>query len=418
MAKKKTEAKPKEKATQPEISIGLIGHVDHGKTTLVKALSGKWADTHSEEIKRGITIRLGYADISIYKCPKCEEPKCYGINKKCLTCATECELVRKASLVDAPGHESLMATMLCGATIIDGALLLIAANEECPQPQTQEHLMALEMMGIDQVIVIQNKIDLVTEEKALQNHKNIKEFLKGTKIADAPIIPMSALHGINMDVLVKIIQEKFPTPKRDLTKNPIMIVARSFDINKPGSTIDKITGGVLGGTIKQGSFKTGDEIEILPGFSEEGKKWRQLKTKIVSIIAGGSKLKEIIPGGSMAIMTGLDPSIVKSDQLVGSVIGHPGKLPPVWDQIDLEPHLLKRAVGAKDKLVVDPIKKGELFMLNVNSAATVGIVQEISKKSVKCVLRKPICAEKEAKMTISRRLGQRWRLIGYGIIKG
>lgn len=415
MPKKKT-TKTEEAIKQPEISIGMIGHVDHGKTTLVQALSGKWTDTHSEEIKRGITIRLGYADVGIYKCPKCEEPKCYGVAKKCRYCSTECNLIRKASLVDAPGHESLMATMLCGATIIDGALLLIAANEECPQPQTQEHLMALEMMGIDKVIAVQNKIDLVAEEKAMQNYNQIKEFLKNTRFKDTPIIPMSALHSINLDVLVKTIQDLFPTPKRDANKDPIMLVARSFDINKPGTTISKMQGGILGGTIKQGKLRLNDEIEMLPGASD-GKKWKPLKTKITSIVAGENKLEEIAPGGSMAIMTELDPSIVKSDQLVGNVIGHPGKLPPVWNALDLEPHLLERVVGAKDKLVVEPIKKGEFLMLNVNSAATVGVVQEISKKSIKCILRKPVCAETGAKMTISRRLGQRWRLIGFGIIK-
>ncbi|MBW2978610.1 translation initiation factor IF-2 subunit gamma [Candidatus Woesearchaeota archaeon] len=406
-----------EEKKQPEISIGMIGHVDHGKTTLVQALSGKWADTHSEEVKRGITIRLGYADIAIYKCPKCKDPKCYSISKKCPNCASECELLRKASLIDAPGHESLMATMLCGATIIDGAILLVSANEECPQPQTQEHLMALEMMEIDKVIVIQNKIDLVSEEKAMKNYQQIKTFLKTTKFSEAPIIPMSALHRINLDILIKTIQELIITPKRDLTKNPIMLVARSFDINKPGSKIEKITGGILGGTIKQGKFKAGDEIKILPGYAGESKKWTPLQTKIKSIVAGGEKLKQISPGGSMAIMTELDPAIVKSDQLVGSVAGHPGKLPPVWNEIDLEVHLLERVVGAKDKLVVEQIKKGEFLMLNVNSAATVGVVQELSKKAIHFVLRKPVCAEAGAKMTISRRLGQRWRLIGYGLIK-
>jgi len=406
-----------EEKKQPEISIGMIGHVDHGKTTLVQALSGKWADTHSEEVKRGITIRLGYADIAIYKCPKCQDPKCYSISKKCPNCASECELLRKASLIDAPGHESLMATMLCGATIIDGAILLVSANEECPQPQTQEHLMALEMMEIDKVIVIQNKIDLVSEEKAMKNYQQIKTFLKTTKFSEAPIIPMSALHRINLDILIKTIQELIITPKRDLTKNPIMLVARSFDINKPGSKIEKITGGILGGTIKQGKFKAGDEIKILPGYAGESKKWTPLQTKIKSIVAGGEKLKQISPGGSMAIMTELDPAIVKSDQLVGSVAGHPGKLPPVWNEIDLKVHLLERVVGAKDKLVVEQIKKGEFLMLNVNSAATVGVVQELSKKAIHFVLRKPVCAEAGAKMTISRRLGQRWRLIGYGLIK-
>jgi len=85
-----------------------------------------------------------------------------------------------------------MATMLSGAAIIDGALLLIAANEFCPQPQTREHLMALEISGINNVIIVQNKIDLVDNERVLRNHQQIKDFLKGTKYEDAPIIPISA----------------------------------------------------------------------------------------------------------------------------------------------------------------------------------------------------------------------------------
>ncbi|MBD3304437.1 translation initiation factor IF-2 subunit gamma [Candidatus Woesearchaeota archaeon] len=416
-AAKKKSSKTEEKGIQPEISVGLIGHVDHGKTTLVKALTNKWTDTHSEEIKRGITIRLGYADMSIYKCLKCPEPECYTVHKKCMKCGSDTELLRKASLVDAPGHESLMATMICGANIMDGAILLVGANEECPQPQTQEHLMALEIMHIDKVIVVQNKIDLVSEEQAEKNYKQIKAFLKDTKYKDAPIIPISALHSINIDLLLKEMQDRFPTPKRDLDKDPIMFVARSFDINKPGSPPEKIKGGVLGGAIKQGKLKTGDEIEILPGYSAGEKKWKPLKSRIASLMAGGAPLDEVHPGGSMAALTELDPSIVKSDQLVGSAVGKPGKLPPVWYNLKLETHLLERVVGAKDKLVVEPIKKGEFLMLNVNSAATVGIVNEISKKQIECTLKRPICAEKEAKVTISRRVGQRWRLIGYGIIK-
>ena len=135
------------------------------------------------------------------------------------------------------------------------------------------------------------------------------------------------------------------------------------------------------------------------------------------ILADHAGLKEVHPGGSMAAMTELDPSIVKSDQLVGSVVGKPGLLPPVWYSFKLETHLLERVVGAKDKLVVEPIKKGEMLMLNVNSAATVGIVEDISKKKISCTLRRPVCADKEAKVTISRRVGQRWRLIGYGEIE-
>lgn len=133
--------------SQPCVNIGMVGHVDHGKTTLVKALSGVWTDTHSEEMKRGISIRLGYADTTFRKCPECGLPGGYTVSNKCDQCEAETEEVRTVSFVDSPGHETLMATMLSGAAIMDGAILVIAANEECPQPQTKEHLMALNIIG-------------------------------------------------------------------------------------------------------------------------------------------------------------------------------------------------------------------------------------------------------------------------------
>lgn len=188
---------------QPEINIGMIGHVDHGKTTLTKALSGEWTDRHSEEVKRGISIRLGYADVAFYKCPKCEGAAAYCTDKKCPNCGSETEFVRAVSFVDAPGHETLMATMLSGAALMDGALLLVAANEHCPQPQTKEHLMALSIVGIDKIVIVQNKVDIVTQERALENYREIKEFVKGTIAENAPIIPVSAQSGVNIDLLIK-----------------------------------------------------------------------------------------------------------------------------------------------------------------------------------------------------------------------
>ena len=418
--KKKAEEAHTSENAQPEVNIGMIGHVDHGKTTLVQTLSGKWTDTHSEEIKRGITIRLGYADVTFYQCQTCEGSDAYVVQPKCPKCGNDAKPLRRISLVDAPGHESLMATMLCGANIMDGALLLVSAAEICPQPQTREHLQALEIMGIKNLIIIQNKIDLVKEEQAKKNYDEIKTFLKGTQFENAPIIPMSALHSINLDVLIQTIQEVIPTPKRDLDANPLMFIARSFDINKPGYTPDKLVGGVLGGALKQGKFIEGAEIEIVPGYEVQEKNqkiWKPLRAKIVSLMTGGQKSHEVVPGGSIAVMTSLDPSVVKSDKLVGSIAGLPGTLPPLGYELKLETHLLERVVGAKDKLVVEPVKMAEVLMLNVNAAATVGVVKELGKNTIKVVLKKPVCAQAGARVTMGRNLGQRWRLIGYGIIK-
>ena len=413
------ESKKKEEVQQPVINIGMVGHVDHGKTTLLERLSGKWADTHSEEIKRGITIRLGYADVTFRKCEKC---KTFTVKDKCPECNEEAKILRKVSFVDAPGHESLMATMLAGATIMDGALLLIAANEECPQPQTREHLMALEIIGIKKNIVIaQNKIDLADEAQAIKNHGEIKKFIETTSYKDAPIIPISAQHNVGVSELIEAIENTIKTPEREVNKDPLMLVARSFDINRPGTETEKIAGGVLGGSLKQGKLEAGSEIEIKPGYEvqEKNKKiWKPLKTKIVDLKSGGSSLKEVGPGGSIGVLTSLDPSIVSSDKLSGSIVGLPGKLPPVWYETTLELHLLKRVVGSKEELNVEPIKLNEALMLNINSAATVGMVYELKKDHIKCKLKLPVCAETNSRMTISRMIGNRFRLIGYGIIKG
>lgn len=430
--KKATEvAKPKKKAAkkvaskkddattnQPVMNIGMIGHVDHGKTTLTERLSGQWTDTHSEELKKGITIRLGYANCAFYKIPNKKGVEAYTTEAESDGKANE--LIRKISIVDAPGHESLMATMLAGTTIMHGALLLVAANEECPQPQTQEHLQALEIMGIKHVIVVQNKIDLVNEDEGIKNYEQIKAFLANTSYKDAPIIPISAQYGANIDALIETIEAHIPVPKHDLTKSPKMFIARSFDVNKPGTPIADLHGGVIGGAVQQGSFKVGDEIEIKPGYEVEEKNqkvFKPLKTKITGIMSGNEKITSATPGGSIALLTTLDPSIVKSDQLTGGLVGLPGELPDTLHTITLETTLLDRVVGMREGIVIDPIKKGEVLMLNVNAAATVGMVQELGKNKITCVLKIPVCAEKDSRVTISRVVQSRFRLIGYGIIK-
>ena len=209
-----TERTEVRKTKKPSVNIGMIGHVDHGKTTLVNALSGEWADRHSEEIKRGISIRLGDADATFRKCPVCDEPECYTVDEVCKICGTKTEELRTVSFVDSPGHEALMATMLSGAAIMDGAVLLIAASEPCPQPQTEEHLMALSIVGIDKIVIAQNKIDLVSREEAMEHYKQIKEFVKGTIAEDSPIVPISAQQSANIDLLIQQVEQTIPTPHR------------------------------------------------------------------------------------------------------------------------------------------------------------------------------------------------------------
>lgn len=405
---------------QPEVNIGTIGHVDHGKTTLVEAITGVWAAKHSEELRRGITIKLGYADAPVFKCPKCEAIQAYSSNPECPKCGSKGEFVRAISFVDAPGHEALMATMLSGATVMDGAMLIIAANETCPQPQTREHLAAIELAGITNMVIVQNKIDIVDEKRAYESYKEIEAFVKGTVAEGKPIIPVSAQHGVNVDAVLQALEENIPTPHRDPKAPPRMFVLRSFDVNKPGASIDEIKGGVIGGSISQGRFKIGDEIEIRPGIKVEKQGrtfYEPIFTEITSLSAGGKNVEIAHSGGLVGIGTYLDPSLTKADGLTGNLMGKPDMLPPSRSELVLGTTLLKRAIGTKELVQVDPIIKGERLLLDVGTTITIGMVQSSKKDSATFKLARPICAEGGARAAVSRKIANRWRLIGYGIIQ-
>ena len=386
----------------PEVNIGTLGHVDHGKSTLVEALTGKWTSHHTEELRRGITIKLGYADATIYRCEKGE----LTTQEKCLTHNCSCKPERTVSFVDAPGHETLMATVLSGASLMDGVLFVIAANEKCPQPQTAEHLNVLNIIGMKNIVIVQNKIDLVDEERAKKSYQEIKNFVKGTVAESAPIIPVSSQQKINIDALLSAIEEKIPTPARKQDASPKMLVVRSFDINKPGTEPAKLVGGIIGGSLIQGKLKIGDEIEIRPGTQVKGK-WQPMKSKITGLQKAMKNLDEAGPGGLLGVMTQLDPAITKADTIAGNVAGYPGKLPLVLSKINLELHLFAS----------EQLKPAELVMIAVGTARTVGTVANIKKGIAEIELKIPVAAESKERAAIARKTGDRWKLVGWGILK-
>ena len=323
------------------------------------------------------------------------------------------------SFVDAPGHEALMATMLSGAAIMDGAILVIAADEPCPQPQTREHLAAADATGIKNIIIVQSKIDIVDERRALKSYEEIQAFIKGTVAEKAPIIPVSAQRGINVDVLLMAIEEVIPSPKRDETLPPLMYIIRSFDTNKPGTEIEDMEGGIVGGTISQGKFIVGDEIEIRPGISveKEGKNvYSPLISEIVSLQAGEGNVKEATCGGLVGVGTLLDPSYSKADGLTGNIAGKTGLLPPTLAELTLETHVLERAVGTKELLKIERINFDETLLLHVGAMVNLGKVTSVKNNVIKVKLTRPICAPPSSRVAISRKITARWRLIGYGII--
>lgn len=400
---------------QPCVNIGTAGHVDHGKTTLIQAMTGSWTSVHSQELKRGITIRVGYSDAAFYKCPSCEEPGDYSTSPECPSCGGEGELSRVVSFVDSPGHESLMANMLSGSALMDGALLLVAANEKVPRPQTKEHLLALQTLGIGQVVVVQNKVDLVTYEEAVANRADIGSFVRGTGAEAAPVVPVSAQAGLNVDALIGSVESGIRTPERDESKDPIMHVLRSFDVNRPGTQIPRIKGGVLGGSLVQGRLEEGEEIEIKPGIATKGG-YKPIQTKAVSLGTGAGTVDSIRPGGLVAIGTLLDPSMTRSDSFIGSVVGRPGTLPDNSLRASLEVSLFDFAVGLDGEAKVAPVQKGESLRLNIGTAPLLSKVVSVKGGRVDVEFRRPVCLFEGGNVAISRRISDRWRLIGAGTV--
>ncbi|MFA5060714.1 MAG: translation initiation factor IF-2 subunit gamma [Candidatus Pacearchaeota archaeon] len=390
------------------INVGIVGHIDHGKTTLLQKLSGKWADTHSEELKRGITIKLGYGDAVIYN----ENGK-LTTNKD-----SSGEPVRYITFVDAPGHEMLMATMLSGAAIIDVAILVVAANEGI-KPQTQEHLTALGVKKIKNIIVAQNKIDLVTKEQAMKSYEDIKKFIKGTCAENAPIIPISAHQGINIDkILDHLCKIKIEKEKKE--GKPIFLIARSFDINRPGTNVENLHGGILGGVLKQGKLKIGDIIEIKPGYTYKKQNqinYKTIKSKIISLHKGNYPVKEVASGGSIAIETELDPALTKADALSGSVSSLEGILPEITEKIRIKYELFKELMGSSQHEKIQDLKLNELLMISINTSITVGQIAKIQDKYIEVNLKIPVVPLKEDSIGLARNFNGHWRLIGQGKIE-
>ena len=418
---------------QATLNIGTIGHVAHGKTTLVRAISGIQTTKHKIEKERNITYKLGYANAKLYKCSKCPAPECYkafGSQKedevKCDKCGSPLELLRHISFVDCPGHDILMATMLNGAAVMDAALLLVAANEPCPQPQTSEHLAAVENMNLKNIIIIQNKIDIILkEELAKQHFTQIKKFVQMSTAKNSPIIPVSAQLQYNIDVVIEYLCN-LPIPKRDFISPPRFIVVRSFDINKPGTEAPELNGGVAGGTLIRGILRLGEVVEIRPGLITKNANGENqvlpIYTRIKSLHAENNNLIYAIPGGLIGIGLGIDPFLTRGNKLVGKILGHPGKLPDIFVKILVKCHIFKRLLGVRgggeshQKLIGD-IKKQEVLLINVGSTAVGGKVIKIEGENndeITFDLMTPVCAEIGEKIAISKKIKRSWRLIGWG----
>jgi len=450
-ASKLTALTPEVISRQATINVGTIGHVAHGKSTVVKAISGVQTVRFKNELERNITIKLGYANAKIYKAAphvaaaaEGEDTVVPGTTYPMYTSrgsshpdtfidektGVSYHLRRHISFVDCPGHDILMATMLNGAAVMDGALLLVAGNETCPQPQTSEHLAAVEIMRLKNIIILQNKVDLVKMDAALAQQEQIRKFVVGTVADSAPILPISAVLKYNVDLVCEYLVHKIPVPVRDFTSVPRLIVIRSFDVNKPGQDVHDLQGGVAGGSILQGVLRVGDEIEVRPGIvtkKEDGSGGTTVVcspifSRISSLYAESNDLQYAVPGGLIGVGTRIDPTLTRADRLVGQVLGKRGQLPEVFAEIEISYYLLRRLLGVKTsdggkQAKVQKLTKGEILMVNIGSTGTGGKVEGAKSDLAKISLTQPVCTQEGEKIALSRRVDKHWRLIGWGEIK-
>ena len=265
------------------VIMGTAGHIDHGKTSLVRALTGIDCDRLEEEKRRGITIELGFAYFTL---PDGE----------------------RMGVVDVPGHERFVRNMVAGATGIDFVLLVIAADEGV-MPQTREHLEICSLLGIRQGLVALTKIDMVEPDLLELAKEDVATFLKGTFLENAPIYPVSSVTGEGLEELRQAIyarnREMAPKRREDLFRLP---VDRVFTLKGHGT--------VVTGTLISGRAKPGDDVELLPS---------RRPSRIRSIQTHGMDVQEATPGHRTSInLAGLDVEDIRR----GDVVARPGTLFP------------------------------------------------------------------------------------------
>ena len=416
---------------QPIENIGMIGHVADGKSTIVKKITHKVTQQHSSEKKKNITIRLGYANAKIFKCPKCIDPICYKSTPStvnvflCPDCNedVECILIRHVSFVDCPGHNLFTSTMLNGTCIMDTTILVEACNNpELPAPQTIEHINALKTTQLSNIVTCVNKIDLIEKEKTYKILKKFRNYLSGTVINKSDIVPVSANFNANIDILLKYIAER-PLPSiidRKINDKLKMIIIRSFNINKINERYDNIKGGVIGGSITQGILNVGDKILIKPGFIQKNKKYDHndveskrfictpFETFVTSINSDKTNLDYAISGGLIGVCTTLDPSIAINDKMIGNICVTPDNEDQIYEDIKL----------FYDKINDVKLHKNDIVTVNHNACNNSATIKKILKDGtiILSMHDKPLCVSISEYVTISKKLNETNVIIGNGKI--
>jgi selenocysteine-specific elongation factor len=304
--------------------IGTAGHVDHGKSTLIQALTGIDPDRLQEEKERGMTIDLGFAWLTL---PSGDE----------------------VSIVDVPGHERFIHNMLAGVGGIDIALLVVAADEGV-MPQTREHVAILDLLGISQAVVALTKRDLVDDEWLELVVADVEEFLGRTSLAGARIVPCSAKTRAGLDALLEVMQELLARERsRPNTGRPRLPIDRVFTVAGFGT--------VVTGTLIDGELRVGQDVEVQPG---------GLHARVRGLQSHKKKL-EVVPAGTRtAVNLG---GVAVEDLRRGQVLSAPHSLPPT------------RAVDAQLRLIADarPIRHNTEVSFHTGAAETLARISLLDR---------------------------------------
>jgi translation initiation factor 2 subunit 3 len=205
-----------------------------------------------------------------------------------------------------------------------------------------------------------------------------------------------------------------------------MIVIRSFDVNKPGSEVEELQGGVAGGSILQGVLRLGQQIEIRPGIVSKDADGKvtcvPIYSRIKTLFAEFNPLQYAVPGGLIGVGTTVDPTLTRADRLVGQVLGEVGALPDVFTEVEINFFLLRRLLGVRTtggekQGKVTKLSKNEVLMLNIGSMCTGARVIAVKHDLAKLQLTSPVCTKEQEKIALSRRVEKHWRLIGWGQIQ-
>lgn len=410
---------------QPTVNIGCLGSVTDGKSSMVNSVCGIKTQRHSSEHIKNITIKLGYANAKIFKCPSCPEPSCYESydskkkKAKCENCDSNMDLIKHISFVDCPGHNDLLLTMMSGVSVMDHSIVVVSAADNIQEKrQLKEHISAANVSELNNYLVCLNKLDLIDKDTAKNKYDELNLLLKNTPIEKAQVIPTSFNRGYNKKWLLHHICTELKEVNRDLESPPIFRITRSFDINKPGSNISDLLGGVLGGTLVKGKMNVGDVIEIRPGIvkkSANGLTFKPLLTTITSIKSENNSLKTVIPGGLIGIGTDLDAYYTKNDTAVGNTIGHPGSLPDVYTDIEGTYTVMEKMFDNSDPNIFK-IKANEMVLINVNSISIACKVTSLSSDTIKLnLIGKLLCLEEGDIIIISKKLAEGCKIVGKAI---